>query len=135
MPHKGGGRTGKAVAIDLAEAVNWEIEQAKTEAQAPVQTERARLQREQADRIALENALRRGELVKTADIAAMIRKAGVILRAELDGMSGRLAGELAGMSEVPEIRSRLLGECRRVQQAFSNACGVEATAAERRPNS
>jgi hypothetical protein len=130
-PHTGGGVSGKRVSIPVARAVAWEISRAQASAQEPVQTERARLQREQADRIALQNAEHRGELVPIAAMVALIRDAGSKLRADLDGFAGRMAGAVAGMTDVVQIRALLFKECRRLQQEFADS--FHAKAAETQP--
>jgi len=123
MPRSGGGVSGKRLSIPLAKAVAWEIERAQMVASEPAATERARLHREQADKLALENAVRRKELVYTATVDALCRRAASMWASELDGVPGRMAGELVGISDAAEVRHRLFKEMRSVRKRFADECG------------
>lgn len=72
MPtRKAGGKgAGNAAKINLAEAVSWYHERRAPRVEAEAQ--RARKDRETADRIALENALRRGEVIEMVDAKRII---------------------------------------------------------------
>lgn len=69
-------------------------------------SQRARLAREQADRLAMENAKQRGELVPVALIEPRVRALFVGLRQQLLGWSAELPPVLAGLGER-EMRAEL----------------------------
>lgn len=81
--------------------------------------ERERLAREQADRVAIENACTRGELIYAADVQEALSTAVASLAADLDGMPGRLASTVAGMNDPALIRSTILDESRRIRESFA----------------
>lgn len=119
MPVLSAGKAGREYEIEPSAAIDWEVEQAKA-SRAGGESQRDRLAKEQADKVALENAVRRGELAKVAHFRAIAAAAISHLNAELDGIAGRLANELAGISDPAEIRGRLLDQHRAARAAFAD---------------
>lgn len=118
MPAKAG-RQGREAEIDAEKAIPWVILHRET----PPGSQRERLAKEQADKIALENAAKRGELLFSAHVAEVLSALSADLAARHDAVPGRVAGELAGITEPAVIRSRLLDELRSVRAAFADAAG------------
>lgn len=76
--------------------------------------ETARLRAAQAELAELDAAERRGELAPVDDYQVAVNEAMVILRSQIDGLSGRYATQLAGMSDPAEIRQLLKDETDRI---------------------
>lgn len=120
MPVLAAGRPGRECQIEPGHAIDWEIAQARAgRKQEKTETQRDRLAKEQADKVAIENAVRRGELAKVAHFRAVATAAVSYLSSELDGIAGRLANELAGISDPAEIRQRLLAQHRDARATFA----------------
>lgn len=78
-------------------------------------SERERLARAQAEKFELENSRRRGELVLVSVVVEILMGMAADLTGRLEGIPGRLANELAGISDAAVIRARLLEEIRAVR--------------------
>lgn len=114
------GQQGKAVVIDSCEAFQWLINH-YGERKGKKLTERERLAMNQADKVALENAQKRGELIPVEVLQEVLGAAFADHGAQLDGLAGRLANELAGINEPARIRLRLLEECRRIRSSLAGS--------------
>lgn len=108
--------------IDPAQAIPWIVNQ-----RAPVGSERERLARAQAIKVEMENAKRRGELVLSGYLAEVLHSMAADIASRLDGLPGRVASELAGITSAAEIRTRLLHECRSIRSGFSEHVGKLAS--------
>lgn len=84
-------------------------------------SQRERLAMEQADKVALENAAKRGELVYVDHVEYVLSSLAASLAAQLDALPGRMAGELAGINEPGVIRARLLEATRSIRSAVAQA--------------
>ena len=60
------------------------------------------------------------ELIPLDEVQQTFNAAMVLIGAQLDGLAGRLAGELAGLSDPAEVRSVLFHEVRRVRDAAAD---------------
>lgn len=116
LPHEGGGH-GKRVTIELDQALPWLLDHRGT---GPG-SQRERLAKEQADKLALENAASRGELVYAEHVDWLIAEAVSLLKQQILGLPGRLATQLASMDDPALIRSHLQGECRQVLESYRGA--------------
>lgn len=83
--------------------------------------ERARLAREQADRIALENAVSRGRLIQSDQVENVLSAAMAALSADLDGLPGRMATTVAGIDDPAIARATLQDETRRIRRSFAQS--------------
>ena len=83
--------------------------------------EKARLTREQADRAALQNAVRRGELLIAAEVHQVNLEIAADFAGRVDGIPGRVAGELAAITDPGEVRARLVIEMRALRSGFADA--------------
>lgn len=91
-------------------------------------SQRERLARAQAEKHELENARKRGELIYADQVAEVLSTLAADVAARMDAISGRLAGELAGLSDPAVIRGRLRDEHRSVRGAFADAVAKLADA-------
>ena len=73
-----------------------------------------------AKKVELETAQLERKLVTIEDAQIAINEAMVIIATQLDGIGGRLASEIAGMTDPAEIRQRLLNETRRIRAAAAD---------------
>ncbi|MBF0444626.1 MAG: hypothetical protein HQL68_03490 [Magnetococcales bacterium] len=85
-----------------------------------IASERKRLVRAQAEHEELKVQQRKGELSPVADVESVFAESIVIISSQLDGLAGRLAGELAGTNSPAEVRQKLLEETRRIRRAAAD---------------
>lgn len=106
---------------DLAKTVQAYLEY-KTHGQ--VNTERIkgknRLDDAKAEKEELIVSKLKGESILIEDAKIAINEAMVIIGTQLDGVGGRMASELAGISEPAIIRKKLLNETRRIREAAAD---------------
>jgi phage terminase Nu1 subunit (DNA packaging protein) len=119
------GRRGKECRIDTAAAIRWLVDRGSTKRSASSgdDSERERLNREQADKVALQNAQTRKQLVRREHVQLVLLESNALLAGQLDGVAGRLANEIAGTTEPAKIRQLLLDEHRRIRSAYADALG------------
>lgn len=110
MPAKRTRRPGSEVQIDPAAAIPWVINHRE-----PPGSQRERLASEQADKVAMENEARRGRLIDVALIEETLMGLAAHLAQAHDAVSGRLAHELAGITDPGLIRTKLLAEMREIR--------------------
>jgi phage terminase Nu1 subunit (DNA packaging protein) len=115
MPASGSGRSGSEYEIDPAVAIDWEIEQARFDRVEKGGSQRDRLAKEQADKVALANAVERGNHMLRSQVEPVLLSLAAELGASLDAIAGRLASQLAGLSDAAAIRQLLLAEHRGVR--------------------
>lgn len=115
MPHAGGGRQGKQLAVDLRRALPWVV--ARRDRKSTSQRER--VAHEQADKLSLANAERRGQVILADQVRKVLLSMGTDLAARLDSLPGRVASELAMITEPAAIRARLLIETRAIRAGFA----------------
>jgi terminase small subunit / prophage DNA-packing protein len=84
--------------------------------------EKLRLTRAQAERAEKENRVAAGELIPVSMYQdALVALASEMVRA-LSSLPGRLAGELAGISEPAVMRDRLMKEVNTIRNAIAGHC-------------
>ncbi|TQE92777.1 MAG: hypothetical protein FKY71_19145 [Spiribacter salinus] len=116
LPHDGGGR-GKRIVIDLDQALPWLIDNRG----APPGSERERLAKEQADRLALANAQTRRELIRAEHVSWFLGEALGQLKQQVLGIPGRLATQLASVDDPAMCRSLLMNESTRILASYKDA--------------
>jgi len=81
----------------------------------------AKLRLTDAQRQAIErkNAIAERRVVHVADVEQTLERVGVLVGGQLDGLGGRVAGDLATMSDPALIRRTLFDECRRIRNAMA----------------
>ena len=77
-------------------------------------SEAARLARAQAVKVEMENFRRMNELQVTSQVEGLMQGLVVMMKSSLEGLPGRLSGELAGINDAPEIYNRLQSELRSI---------------------
>jgi phage terminase Nu1 subunit (DNA packaging protein) len=80
-------------------------------------SEHARLARAQARRVELENERRVGELLPADMVQETLNGAAATLRLQLESLPGRLASELALLTDAAVIRERIQVEVRAIRHA------------------
>jgi len=115
MPHEGGGGHGETRKINVRKALPWVVAN-RTEKPG---SERERLAKEQADKIAIENAQSRKELIKADHVQDSISEALANLTTQLDGLPGRMATPLASIEDPALMRSKLQDEVRRIRVTYA----------------
>lgn len=73
-------------------------------------------------------ARREGETIERAEVQRAFLSAMTAVGSQLDGLAGRLCGEIAGLSDPASIREVLFRECRRIRNAA--AAELEALAGD-----
>ena len=73
-----------------------------------------RLARAQAVKVEMENFRRMNELQVTSQVEGLMQGLVVMMKSSLEGLPGRLSGELAGINDAPEIYNRLQSELRSI---------------------
>lgn len=126
MPAKRTRRPGSEVQIDPTLAVPWVINHRE-----PAGSQRERLAGEQADKVAMENEARRGRLIDVALVEETMMGLAAHLARSHDAVSGRMAHELAGISDPGLIRTKLLEELREIREDAAQFSGRTAGALER----
>lgn len=84
-------------------------------------SQRERLAKEQADKIAIDNAAKRGQYIHSGQVAEVMSAMAADLARRHDAVPGRVANEFAGTNEPAVIRARLLDELRTVRAAVAAA--------------
>lgn len=123
MPAVGSGRSGSPYKIDTEVAMDWEVTQAKHSADTENGSDNQRFLKERADKLALENAERRGLLVRSATVLQVMTGLAADISGRLEALPGRVASEFAGITDAGTIRSRLLDECRGIRRGAADYLG------------
>ena len=82
--------------------------------------EKLRLTVAQRREIELKTRIRSRELVEREDAERVYSATMVLIGSQLEGIGGRMAGELAAISDAAVIRKRLLDETRRIRTAAAD---------------
>lgn len=87
---------------------------------------------EQRRRLQIENDHKEGRLVDLDFVGGVIDEAMILIRTQLDGQPGRMAGELASISDPAVIRQKLQHENRRILAAAAEkVAALGASGADR----
>ncbi len=81
---------------------------------------RSSLTAAKAEREALGLAKLKGEVLPFEDVQLVINEMMAVLTSSMDGLGGRLAGVLAGMTDPAEIRKTILHETRAIRAAAAD---------------
>jgi terminase small subunit / prophage DNA-packing protein len=127
MPCAGGGRHGAAARVDLEQALPWVIARRDTRPDS----QRERLAREQADRVAIDNAERRGELVDAQMVDVTLSRFAAEIKAQHQTIVNRCAHEFAAVTDPQRVRERLLEEFTAMGERLSAVAGDLADKCER----
>jgi len=88
--------------------------------EADIKLERKRLIKAQADKAEVENQKLRAELISFESVQEILNEVAVLFSSSVDALPGRLASELAGITNPAEIKTRLFDECRRIRSATAD---------------
>ena len=104
------------------------IEYVKNNSEASGDLVAAKLKLTDAQRRSVEhkNAVAERRVIDTAAVEQTLERVGSLIGSQLDGIGGRLAGELAAMSDPAAIRKAIFDECRRIRNTA--AAELEALA-------
>jgi phage terminase Nu1 subunit (DNA packaging protein) len=105
--------------VELGQAVKALLAHVGTTAGDSLTEERTRLVRAQARRHELANAHREGELVPERLVTAFLSELSYLYTSSLESWPGRLAAELAGMTNQAEVRAVLHREVRQTRRALA----------------
>jgi hypothetical protein len=121
----------KGMPLDSADAARaWRAANVQSRTRTgQVFGEVARLRRAQAELAELDAATRAGRLAPVEEYDAATMEALTIISTQLGGLPGRVAGELAGMTDPAKIRRYLADEINRIRNAAADA--LEQWAARR----
>lgn len=120
MPHEQPGKTNAGFAIDLRKALPWVVTYAL---EPPKESQRERLAREQADRLALENAHRRGELIDAQLHGEIVKTLASSTSQLLEAVASRCANELAGITDPAAVHARVKEEHRGIRRTMASIVG------------
>lgn len=116
------GGPGKKATYDLRAVVAWRTAELKAAARN-LDVERARLAKEQADRVSRENARQAGRLVPVEDVRAAADQANVMYRESAMALPSRLAAVLIGETDPLKFRSKIEAEIRHSLEALARTFG------------
>jgi phage terminase Nu1 subunit (DNA packaging protein) len=128
--------------LNLEKCIKWYFE--NNFERLELDRSRTRLANEQAERAAIDNARRRGELMPVADAVAIGTEYATDISARLDAVAGRLANEIPSITDAATARTRVLEEHRAIRagcaahlakmaaaaRAHGGDAGADRTAAE-----
>ncbi len=102
---------------DLKACVQWYLDKRLTGGSktADLNDARKKLYESQREKTDLETARIRRQLIPAEEVAHAIHELTSIYAAQLEGVGGRLAGELAGITEEGRILERLTDETRLIR--------------------
>ena len=104
----------------IRECVKWYVNRISAErGGGDLHDERKKLVVQQRQRVELDNAKARGELVDIAELEDTLNRVGVIIATQLDGLAPRTAAKLATLDDPTVIQGYLLAECRNIRSAVS----------------
>lgn len=105
----------------LTETVQWytlQLKGGRADARN-VEEQRRELLYEQTVKTRLENDTNRKRLIPAELVAGVHNRMAAELSASLDALASRLAGNLAGISDISEVKTLLFTETRRIRDGFA----------------
>lgn len=127
MPCTGGGRHGAAARVDLEQALPWVV--ARRDSRPDSQRER--LAKEQADKVALENARTVGDLVDAGMVGHVLARLATEISAQHGTIVNRCTHEFAALADPQRMRERLQQEFATMGEALYAVIGDLAEKLER----
>lgn len=119
--------------FDLRECVRWMIERAAKPQTATEETTRAALNNAQRERVEIEIARSRGELIPRSDVRTTLIEVAQIVVSQLDALAPRLAPLSPTWSSPAECQAAILAEALAIRAAIAHRLRDFATAAELAP--
>lgn len=131
MPIAIQGKRGQANMYDLGEVFrwygNWQVDKVLSKGAerggkiVDLKKEEARLKMHQADKAEVEAMRARGEVLVIDHIKQELMQIAVTFGSQLDALGGRLANDLAAITDPGEIRQLLFEEGRRIRNDTADA--------------
>jgi phage terminase Nu1 subunit (DNA packaging protein) len=104
----------------IRDCVQWYVARISAErGGGDLHDEKKKLVVQQRQRVELENARARGELLPIADLEELLNRVGVIIATQLDGLAPRTAAKLATLDDPVVIQGYMFDECRTIRTAIS----------------
>jgi hypothetical protein len=124
---------GESRRFDLFEIVRAYVRYVQDGKEATSEVAQARLKYVNAQRRSVEQRTRErgGELVERGDVARVFDAVMVQVGAALEGLPGRMAGELAAINEPAVVREKLSDEVRRIRATAAEELAALASRGER----
>lgn len=123
LVEKGMPRAGRH--FDVAACVQWYMGELKgsgsTDEAADVTEARRKLYIEQTERQRLDNARLRGELVELTEAQTVLYGVASVVASQLDAVAPRIAGLVAGNSDVKAVQSLLFDEHRSIRESIAQS--------------
>ena len=116
--------------FDLRACVRWMIERAAKPQTATEETTRAALNNAQRERVEIEIARSRGELIPRAEVRATLIDVAQIVVSQLDALAPRLAPLSPSWSSPADCQAAILAEALAIRAAIAHRLHDYATAAE-----
>jgi phage terminase Nu1 subunit (DNA packaging protein) len=113
-------RKGRASKIDEPTAIKWLLERERQRARPKHDDPRNALYEEQRRKVWLENEATERQLVKLGDVQVVLNEVMVAIASELEGLPGRMAGELAGLTDPALVRQALRVQITNIRQAAAD---------------
>lgn len=145
LPVLEAGKSGRATKIDSGAAIQWLLERERQKGKPKHSDPRNALYEEQRRKVWLENEATEHQLVKLEDVQILLNETMVGIASELEGLPGRKAGELAGITDPALVRQALRVEITNIRQAAADrfarlgaikpGSGDTETAAAKKPRS
>jgi hypothetical protein len=126
MPHRRRGK--RSFLIDVREACRWLVNHAN---EPRAESQRERLFREQADKVALKNAETRRNLVDAVQVHEVLRGIFSVLDRQWRTLADQSSSDLVAMHDPQDVRERLTTEFAAAGQRLADAVGDMASALER----
>ena len=107
----------------LEEAVAWRRTNIYHKPVGTIGDETARLKAAQADVAELEAAKLKGELIDIEEVNYVWSAGITAMVAQMEGLPGRMANELAGCTDAAQVELRLREEIRRIRSSLAEELG------------
>lgn len=115
----------------LLDCVNWYIEYLMRSGnidESDIHEERKKLIVSQRQRVDLDNAQKRGELIDAESVGEVLNRVASITSTLIDGLSPRVSSKVSNMTDAKEIQQYLFRECRDVR--FNISSEIQAFGAD-----
>lgn len=113
-------KRGLATKVDTAKAIDWLMQREFQRGRPSHDDPRSALYEEQRRKYWLENEATERQLVKLDDVQVVLNEAMVAVASELEGLPGRMAGELAGLTDPALVRQSLRVQTTNIRQAAAD---------------
>ena len=113
-------KRGQATKVDTTTAIEWLMQREFERGRPKREDPRRALYEEQRRKYWLENEAAERQLVKLGDVQVALNEVMVAIASELEGLPGRMAGELAGLTDPALVRQSLRVQTTNIRQAAAD---------------